>query len=141
MEVEVNYIGVLGASVVSLVVGSIWYSKPVFGRAWAKLEKIDEKKAKKNASNAILGMTVLAFVMAYVLAHVTYLSSSFFTNYSYQGAALSTAFWMWIGFVVPVVASNSLFNQAPWKITMIHAGNWLVTLMGMGLVIGVAGFN
>lgn len=139
MDVEINFIGVLAASIVSMVVGSIWYSKAVFGKVWLKLEKIDEKKAKKDAPNAILGMSVLAILMAYVLAHVTYLSSTFYPDYSYQGAALSSAFWMWVGFVLPVVASNSLFNQAPWKISAIHAGNWLVTLLGMGLVIGAIG--
>jgi hypothetical protein len=139
MDVEINFIGVLAASIVSMVVGSIWYSKAVFGKIWVKLEKIDEKKAKKDAPSAISGMAVLAILMAYVLAHVTYLSSAFYTDYSYQGAALSSAFWMWVGFVLPVVASNSLFNQAPWKISAIHAGNWLVTLLGMGFVIGAIG--
>lgn len=139
MDVEINVIGVLAASVVSMLVGSIWYSKAVFGKTWVKLERIDEKKAKKDAPSAISGMAVLAILMAYVLAHVTYLSSTFFTDYSYQGAALPSAFWMWVGFVLPVVASNSLFNQAPWKISAIHAGNWLVTLLGMGLVIGAIG--
>ena len=139
MDVEVNFAGILAAAVVSLAVGGIWYSKAVFGKTWAKLRKIDEKKAKKNAPKAMLGMVTLALVMAYVLAHVTYLSSSFFADYTYQGAAISSAFWMWAGFVLPVTASDSLFNQASWKLTAIQSGNWLVTLLGMGLVIGAIG--
>lgn len=139
MDVEVNIVGVLAAALVSMVVGGIWYSKSVFGKTWMKLGKIDEAKAKNGAAKAMLGMAALALVMAYVLAHVTYLSSSFFTEYTYQGAAISSAFWMWVGFVLPVSASDSLFNQAPWKLTTIQAGNWLVTLLGMGLVIGAIG--
>mgnify|MGYP001593464542 CR=1 FL=1 len=139
MDVEVNFVGVLAAAVVSLAVGGIWYSNAVFGKTWAKLRKIDEKKAKENAPKAMLGMVTLALVMAYILAHVTYLSSSFFADYTYQGAAISSAFWMWAGFVLPVTASDSLFNQAPWKLTAIQSGNWLVTLLGMGLVIGAIG--
>lgn len=139
MDVEVNLVGVLAAALVSMVVGGIWYSKSVFGKTWIKLQKIDEAKAKKGAAKAMLGMAILAFAMAYVLAHVTYLSSSFFAEYTYQGAAISSAFWMWVGFVLPITASDSLFNQAPWKLTAIQSGNWLVTLLGMGLVIGAIG--
>lgn len=139
MDVEINMMGLLAAVAVSMVVGSVWYSKGVFGKAWADLENIDEKKAKKGAAQALVSMVVLALLMGYVLAHVTYLSNQFFTDYSYQSSALYTAFWMWLGFVLPVTASNSLFNQKPWKLSAIHAGNWLVTLLGMGLVIGMIG--
>ena len=31
MDVEVNYLAVLLAAASSMVVGSIWYAKPVFG--------------------------------------------------------------------------------------------------------------
>lgn len=137
-DVQVNLMGVLAAVVVSMAVGGIWYSKMAFGDTWAKLAKIDDKKAKDGAPKALAGMALLALVMGYVLAHVSFLSASFFTK-SFQSAAVETAFWMWLGFVLPITASDSLFNQAPWKLTAIHAGNWLVTLLGMGLVIGAIG--
>jgi hypothetical protein len=139
MDVEINAVAVLVAAAVSMVVGGLWYSKPVFGKTWGKLEGIDEKKAKKDAPTALLGMAALSLVMAYVLAHVTYISDQFFTDTDFQGAALNTGFWMWLGFVAPVLVSNSLFNQRPWKSTVIHLGNWLVTLVGMGLAIGWVG--
>lgn len=139
MEVQINLIGVLAAVITSMVIGSIWYSNAAFGKTWRKLEDIDDNQAKNDAPKGIVGMVVISLLVAYVLAHVTYLSDSFFTGYSYQSAALTTAFWMWLGFVVPVVAGNSLFNQRPWKASAIHAGNWLVTLLGMGLVIGLIG--
>jgi hypothetical protein len=139
MEVEVNIWGVLAASVVSMVVGGIWYSKGVFGKTWAALEKIDEKKAKDGAMKALAGMLVLSLVMAYVLAHITYLSNFFYADNSFTTSGVMTALWVWVGFVLPTTASNSLFNQKPWKLSAIHAGNWLVTLVGMGLVIGLIG--
>lgn len=139
MDVQVNLMGVLAAMVASMVVGGLWYSNMLFGKTWAKLSKIDDKKAKEGAPKALAGMALLALVMGYVLAHVSYLSVNFYSDYSFQTAALTSAFWMWLGFVLPITASDSLFNQAPWKLTAIHAGNWLVTLLGMGLVIGAIG--
>ena len=139
MDVEVNMLAVLLGAVSSMVVGSIWYSKGVFGTAWAKMGGIDEKKAKTDAGMALTGMFVLALVMAYVLAHVSYLSNAFFVDKSFMESAITSAFWMWLGFVLPVVASNSLFDQRRKKLSAIHAGNWLVTLLVMGWVIGVVG--
>lgn len=139
MNVEVNMLAVLLGAVSSMVVGSIWYSKGVFGTAWAKMAGIDEKKAKTDAGMALSGMFVLALVMAYVLAHVSYLSANFFTDKSFMYCAISSGFWMWLGFVLPVTASNSLFDQRRKKLSAIHAGNWLVTLLVMGWVIGAVG--
>lgn len=140
MEVQVDFVGVLVAVVVAMVIGSIWYSNAVFGKSWRKLENIDEKKAKADMPKGMVGMVVISFLAAYVLAHVTYLSNYFYAqDYSFEASALMTAFWMWLGFVLPVLASNSLFNQRPWKSTAIHAGNWLLTLLGMGLAIGLIG--
>lgn len=139
MEVEINLIGVLAAVVAAMVIGTVWYSNAVFGKQWRKLENINEARAKADAPKGIVGMVVISLLVAYVLAHVTYLSDSFYADVSYQEAALTTAFWVWLGFVLPVAAGNSLFNQRPWKATAIHAGNWLVTLLAMGLVIGAIG--
>ena len=137
MNVEVNMLGVFLAAVSSMVVGSIWYSKGVFGTAWSKMAGIDEKQARKDAGMGLTGMFVLALLMAYVLAHVAYLSNRFFVDKTYTEAAVTTGFWMWLGFVVPIVASNSLFDQRRKKLSAIHAGNWLVTLLVMGWVIGL----
>lgn len=139
MEVQINYVGVIAAVVVAMIIGSIWYSRLAFGKRWRKLEKIDDKAAKKNALIGMVGMVVISFLVAYILAHVTYLSNNFYFENSYLSSAITTALWMWLGFVLPVVAGNSLFNQRHWEATAIHAGNWLITLLGMGLVIGSIG--
>lgn len=139
MEVEVNLMAVLLAAISSMVVGGIWYSNAAFGKAWAKMAGIDEAKQKKDAATGLSGMFVLSLVMAYVLAHVTFLSAEYFTDRSFLSAGLNSGFWMWLGFVLPVVASNSLFEQKRKKLTAIHAGNWLVTLVVMGWVIGAVG--
>lgn len=139
MEVQINLIGVLAAAATAMVVGSLWYGNGLFGKQWRKLEDIDDKKAKADMPRGMIGMVIISLLAAYVLAHVTYLSNTFFVEQTYTNSALSTAFWMWLGFFVPALAGNSLFNQRPWKSTAIHLGNWLVTLLAMGLVLGAIG--
>src|SRR5262245_20359716 len=107
MEVEVNYWAVFLAAVSSMVVGSIWYAKPVFGNMWIKLAKMDEKKMKSMGWMVMVWTFLLSLLTAYVLAHVTFLSNSFFGN-SFLQDALSTAFWVWLGFVFTRMLTHNL---------------------------------
>jgi hypothetical protein len=136
MDVQVNYWAVLLAAVSTMVVGSIWYAKPVFGRTWMKLVNLDEKKAAKGAAKALSLTFLLSLLTAYVLAHVTFLAHSFFGNSFFQDA-VSTAFWVWLGFVVTRLFTHALFEQRNHKITWLSVGNEFVTIMVMGMVIGL----
>lgn len=140
MDVEVNWLAVLLATASAMVVGSIWYAKPVFGKLWIKLAKIDEKKMSSGEGMArIMGLTlVMAFLEAFVIAHVAFLSKQFF-DVSTLSAALQTAFWLWFGISMTTVVVHDLFERRPGKLTLLTVGNQLVTLMVMGLIIGLVG--
>lgn len=138
MEVQVNMWAVIVAAVASVVVGFIWYMPKVFGNSWMKMAKIDPKKGSMAWS---MGSVLLSsFVMAYVLAHVTYLANYFFMN-TYIQDAMTTAFWMWIGFQALRFFMHDQFNQRRKKESLIHIANDLATIMVMGWVIGIMGIN
>lgn len=139
MSVDINLMGVLWATVASMVVGSIWYADGVFGATWKKLVKLDEKRAKAEMPKAMFGMLVLAFITAYVLAHVTFLSKEFFGDVTYSEAAINSALWLWVGFVMPVIVGNGLFEQRRKKLMAINASNQLVNLLVVALVLGWVG--
>ena len=138
MEVEINWIGVAVATAASMVVGSVWYAKGVFGNSWMKLVKLDEKKARKAAPKALLTALLMSALTAYVLAHVTYLSYNFFEE-SFTTSALTTAFWLWLGLVATRFIVHDAFEQRDMKLTLMNIGNELATLMAMGLAIGWIG--
>lgn len=140
MEVQVNMVGVLLATLASFVVGFVWYAKPVFGNAWGKLTKITDDKAKAGMSKAMIAALITALLTAYVLAHVTYLSNQFFGN-SFMSAALQTAFWLWLGIAATTIVVHDAFEQRDMKLTAINMGNQLATLLAMGAVIGWAGIS
>lgn len=137
MEVEVNYWAVLLAGVSSMAVGSIWYAKGVFGNTWAKLAKVNmDKKVSGGQMATMLGLTFIASLLtAYVLAHVTYLSNQYF-NDSFLQNALSTGFWLWLGFTAMRILTHDLFESRPKKLTLLTWGNEFVTVMLMALIIG-----
>ena len=134
--VEVNWLAVVLATASSMLVGSVWYAKPVFGAMWMKMVGLDEKKAAKNAGVAI-GVTIVAsFLTAFVLAHVTFLSHSYFQNSLLQDA-LSTAFWVWLGLTAARFVTHDAFENRPIKLTALTIAHELVTLLVMGLIIGL----
>jgi hypothetical protein len=138
MEVQVNALGVLLAAVSSMVVGSIWYARPVFGNTWMKLAKVKMDGDKDKMWLPILITFILSLITAYVLAHVSYLSNSFFHNTFLQDS-VATAFWMWLGFTAARIYTHDLFEGRPTKLTVITVSHELVTFLVMGLVIGMVG--
>lgn len=140
MEVEVNIWAVLLATLMSFIVGFVWYLPGVFGEQWRKLIKMDKKTMDKGPGASAWAKTTMgALLQAYVLAHVTYLTYSFFTGTTYFEAALTTAAWMWLGFQLTVLLTHDSFEQRPTRLTALNAGNQLATLFAMAIVIGWLG--
>lgn len=140
MTIEVNYLAVLVAAVVSMVVGFLWYGPMLFGKQWAKLRGFsvgDMKKAQKEMGKWYAVSFVLSLITAYVLSHVMALSVNFF-HYSDLMTGLTTAFWMWLGFVMPVQATATIFSdKRNWTLFGIDTGYQLASLLVMGVVLAV----
>lgn len=140
MNVEINYLAIFIAAASSMVVGAVWYSQGVFGRAWARLAKVRMNKKPSNGEMLrLLGLTFVASLMtAYVLAHVAFLGNSYFQN-SFLQDTLSAGFWLWLGFTIARILTHDIFEGRPSKLTLLTAGNELLTVIVMALVIGLMG--
>lgn len=136
MEVQINWAAVLLATIASMAVGFVWYAKPVFGKMWMDLVHLSEKDQQKGAAMAIGQALVTAVVTAYVLAHVTYISQSFF-GVSYMESALNTAFWLWLGISATTIVTHNAFEQRRKKLTLLTVAHQLVAFLVMGFVIGL----
>jgi hypothetical protein len=138
MNVEVNLWAVLLAMLSSLVIGSIWYAQKVFGTTWAKLAKIDLTKNRGSVWQPIAITAVVSLITAYVLAHMIYLSNQFF-GHSYLQDAVSTAFWAWLGLTAARFVTHDVFEGRPARLTLLNIAHEFVTLMVMGVIIGLMG--
>ena len=136
--IEVNYVAILIAAVASMAVGFLWYNPILFGKAWMKEKgySAEELKREQKKMGKYYGISfVLALLTAYILNHVMVLSENFF-HYSMLSTGLNTAFWMWLGFVMPVQAADQIFGEKKWKLWGINTGYQLAALLVMGLIIG-----
>lgn len=141
MDVSVNYLAVLLAAVSSMIVGSVWYARSVFGESWAKLTNVDMNRTPKRGE--MVGLMVTTFLssllMAYILAHVSFLANIFFKN-SFLQDTVTTAFWLWLGFIATRVYMRDTFEGRHKKLTALTVSHELVTVLVMALIIGVMGY-
>ncbi|HXV27261.1 MAG TPA: DUF1761 domain-containing protein [Candidatus Paceibacterota bacterium] len=131
-DVAINIWTVVGAAAASFVVGMLWYG-PVFGKTWMKLSGIsraDMKSMPLTPVQAMVGGAVTALLMAYVLAWLAQalilLSAS---------DAMRMAFWLWLGFFVPLTAGSWLWEGKPLRLFLFNAAHWLVALSAMSYVV------
>jgi hypothetical protein len=141
MDVSVNYLAVLLAALSTMVVGSIWYTPKVFGKMWGDLAGVDMNRQPKGGEMVwLFGSTFVAsLITAYVLAHVAFLSNQFFQN-SFLQDSLTTAFWLWLGFIVTRVYVHDAFEGRRKKLTTLNGAHELVTVLVMALIIGLMGY-
>lgn len=137
MQVDVNWLAVLLAGLSSMAVGATFYAKPVFGNTWMKLAKLDEKKLGNPGKSLALAV-IMSLVMAFVIAHVAAISRPFY-EVSALSAALTTAFWLWIGISLTTVVIHDSFEHRPMKLTFITVAYQFFAMMAMGLIIGLFG--
>jgi Protein of unknown function (DUF1761) len=136
MDVQINWWAVVLSTVAAMVIGAVWYAKPVFGKTWSKLAGVDEKAMKEgyNAGSMVV-VVALSLLTSYILAHVTYIAHAFFKN-SFMSDALQTAFWLWLGVAATTLIIHSMFEQKPTKLIALNVANRFVTIMAAGLIIG-----
>ena len=139
MGIEVNYLAVVVAGIVSMALGFLWYSPMVLGKTWMKEKGLtpDKLKSAQKEMGKLYGLSfVVSLVTAYVLTHVMALSENFF-HYPMLQTGLTTAFWMWLGFMMPVQITATIFGEKNWKLFGIDTGYQLVSVLAMGAAIAL----
>jgi len=127
-----NWLGVIICVVVAIAVGFVWYSRFLFLNPWlAGIGKGPEFVQRPNPMNYVI-MIVTSFVVALFLDALIRIMGS-------TGAAggFLAGVIVWIGFVASTSASNAAFGGRGWKVWGIEAGNHLVTLVLMGIILSV----
>jgi hypothetical protein len=133
MSMEINYVAVLVSAIVAVVIGMVWYG-PVFGKAfmrannWPDWETVsaEEKKIKQKEMGWLyLVQFIFSLIQICILAHFI---QGWTTVSPYEVAT-----WLWLGFIVPIVAGNSIWSMTTLtkRVTLfaIGAGYQLVTML------------
>lgn len=133
--VEINYLAVVAAAVLSMVIGFLWYGPNLFGKQWMKLmgyTKESMEKAKEGMGKTYAISFFGALVMAYVLSHIIDYAQA-----TSMVSGMQAGFWSWLGFVAPVQMTEALFGNKKWNLYYINTGYQLASLLVMGAVLAV----
>ncbi len=132
--VGINYWAVIVAAVVAFVMGGLWYSPILFGRAWMRLRRIDDTAAARTKMRPaeILAEFARGLVVAAVLAgFVVHLVVVNWAGAIYLGLAV------WIGFQSTSIIGSVIHENYPWKLYAIHTGDALAKTLVMAVILGV----
>ena len=141
MDIEFNWLAMVVAAILPLVTGFLWYG-PLFGKAWMKESGMTEEKAKQMNPAKTYGLAVvMAFMIAMFIWPMVFLGGAppddlhgteafmTFKHGALHGSMLA------VFIVLPVFATNALFEQKSFKYVAINVGYWIVTMALMGGII------
>jgi hypothetical protein len=127
---HINYLAVLVAAILNMVIGALWYSPMLFGKSWS--QAIGKKMEEMGSGGTGYAITILAsLVTAYVLA---YLVSKLGLHGFWSGTQLGLV--AWLGFTATTHASNYAFEGKSMRLYSINLGYFLVSFLLMGGLLG-----
>ena len=132
----VNYLAILVVSIVSFIIGMLWYSPLLFGNVWVKLMGFNEEDIKKAKEKGMAKNMIVVFisvlVMTYVLAYLIDLLA-----YSDAGSGAILGFIIWLGFLATSMLGSVLWEGKPAALYLINTSHYLVVLVVSGAILGV----
>jgi len=155
---EFNFIAIIVAALVPLIIGFIWYNPKVFGNAWMQASGVTEEQIKGGNMAKIFGLAlVFAFLLAFTLPTLVnhQMGAVSLTGGDIENALPSFQAFMddygdafrtfkhgvfhgvLAGFFIalPILGTNALFERKSAKYILINSGYWIVTLGIMGGII------
>lgn len=118
---SICYLSVLGAAVVGMAVGFVWYSDFLFVKKWMELSKISPKDVQQSDMMVSTGLGFgVTLMISFGLAFL----------YHYFGASLAASF-MALEFIILFVAVESLgmliWERKPLTLYLINIGHKAIT--------------
>ena len=160
---NVNFIAVIVAAFVPLILGFIWYNPKVFGKAWIQAAGLTDESLKGGNMALIFGLSLLfSFMLAFTLQPMVIHQFAFYSlladqpgmrenpitnpDYSSIMAKYGTSFRTFkhgafhgtlIGlfFVLPLIGTGALFERKSFKYIAINVGYWTLSFAIMGAIL------
>jgi hypothetical protein len=126
---ELNYLAIVLAALSTFLLGGLWYSPAVFGKAWMKENGFTEESLKG-------GNMIKIFGLAFVLGLISAINLAMFMGPE-KDVTMGAAYGFAAGFgwVATFVGTHYLFERRSLKLFLINAGYSVIALTVMGVII------
>jgi Protein of unknown function (DUF1761) len=132
---NLNWLSMIIATLIPLIIGFIYYNPKVLGTVWMKSLGLSEEDLKKGNMAVTFGVSlIMSFLIAFFLVN-------FNNSPGQEGEFDNFGHGAWhgvfIGVVVamPVLVTNGLFELKNFKNLVLNVTYWLITLGLMGGVL------
>ena len=126
----INWLAVFVAGVSAFILGGVWYSPALFGKAWMTENDLTVEEVQKGNNAKIFGWSfILSMIMAVNLA--MFLADPAIDLAMSIVYGLLTGLWIFCG-----IAIVGLFEHKSARYIFINGGYMLVALALMGAIIG-----
>lgn len=138
MEFKVNIAAILVAVVVNFILIFVWYTT-LFRKIWGKEMgydpnmKPDGKVMAKGMVFTVIGNFLFAWVLAWTLAGWQFIPGA--KEIGPLKNAINSAFFLWLGFYVPVYLNAIVWEKKSWKLFAINGGYHLISLLVVALIL------
>ena len=138
MEFKVNIAALSVAVVVNFILLFVWYTT-LFMKIWVKEmgydpnTRPDGKTMAKGMAFTVIGNFLFTWVLAWTLAGWQFIPGA--REISPLTNALNSAFFLWLGFYVPVHLSAIVWEKKSWKLFAINGGYHFVSLLVSALIL------
>lgn len=127
---HLNWLAVFVAAVSTFLIGGLWYSPVMFGRAWMSANGFTQENLSGNMGKIFGFAFIFALLMSANLA-------AFLADAKTTAAWGATAgFLAGFGWVALGIATIALFERRSWKYIVINGGYMTVSFTLMGLILG-----
>ena len=129
---NINYFAVLVAALSTFLLGGLWYSPLLFGKAWMRANNFSEEDLQTFSKARMFGWSfVFSLVMAVNLA--MFLAGPG-TNVTWGMTAGALAGFGWVAMAIAIIG---VFENRSWTYILINGGYMTVAFVVMGAIIGV----
>lgn len=129
---SINYFAVVVAALSTFILGGLWYSPMLFGKAWMRVNSFTEADLQKFSKARMFGWSfVFSLVMALNLA--MFLAGPT-TNTVWGMTAGALAGFGWVAMAIAVVG---VFENKSWTYILINGAYMTLAFVIMGAILGV----
>jgi hypothetical protein len=116
---QINYWAVAVAALAHMLVGLVWFAKPVFGKTWMDVTGRDLTPARSLIPVAIVGHLTIALVLALILD---------FAGVTTVIDGIGVGLLVWLGFIVTMEIGELVWERIPFRLFLLRVGNHAVAL-------------
>lgn len=131
---DVNYLAVLVAGIVPMIVGFLWYSQVLFANQWMKALGKSKEQVQKEAKEKGPWMYIWTFFAALLTVWVLAIVMKTL-DVKTVSEGLQTGLLVWFGFVMTTQIPEAVFNGTKKDVVMIYVGYQLVCFLINGALL------